>query len=945
MQPRRLQCRIKNVAIDEGTTLGRYEIRSHLGTGGMGEVYLARDTQLDRTVALKILPAEIASDRERMQRFIQEAKTASSLNHPNIITIHEIGQMDSLYYIATEFIDGETLRERIAREGSLTLGESLDVATQVAAALAAAHEASIVHRDIKPENIMIRRDRYVKVLDFGLAKPTERKSTGVDTEAATRMMVNTSPGMVMGTVSYMSPEQTRGFQLDGRTDIWSLGVVLYEMLAGQTPFKGETPSDVIVSVLDREAQPISDFLPDAPTDLQRIIRKTLRKDREERYQTIKDLLVDLRALKQELDFSAQLERSGSPEARASLGFRTSGDYPSAKTGSAQHIFTDEEIGRATNIARARTTDRSAQAAGEPWWKSRKKLLLTIALVIVFGSVTTLAVFLLFFRHRAPGSAQFQAMQINRLTSAGNATSAAISPDGKYVAHVVSDAGQQSIWMMQVATSSLVQIVQPEDVAFTGPVFSRDGNYVYFLRHEKNKLVGELFQVPTLGGAAKKIITDIDSPITFSPDGKQLAFVRENPNTLEAVIFIANADGSNERRLAVRKGSAYFGDLAWSPDGQVIAGSAGDTDTGGAFMNVITVGVADGAEKSFTTERWLSIESLTWLHDGTGLILSATDRATNLGQIWQLSYPDGHAQKITNDLNKYEGASLTANSGAPVTLQYEQLSNIWVSPAGKTISQAQQITSGTSRYYSFSWTPDGRIVYTSRSAGNRDIWIMDTDGSHQKQLTNDLASDYQPSVTPDGRYIFFISARTGAPNIWRMDTSGANQRQMTRGNNEGALHCSPAGNWVVYTSWNTGNPALWKIPVEGGEPVQVTNKFAMRPAVSPDGKLIACFYWDQQLTSPVRLAILDFASGEIVKTFDAPTGFVRWTQDGRGLGYLDEHGGVSNVWVQPVDGGKPQQLTDFKLDRIFWFDWTFDGRQFAVARGTLTSDVVLISNFR
>ncbi|HMF55023.1 MAG TPA: protein kinase [Pyrinomonadaceae bacterium] len=935
------------MAIDEGMTLGRYEIRSHLGTGGMGEVYLAHDTHLERTVALKILPAEIAADRERMQRFIQEAKTASSLNHPNIITIHEIGQEESLYYIATEFIDGETLRERIARQGSLNLGESLDVATQVAAALAAAHDAGIVHRDIKPENIMIRRDRYVKVLDFGLAKPTERKSAGVDTEAATRMMVNTSPGMVMGTVSYMSPEQTRGYQLDARTDIWSLGVVLYEMLAGQTPFKGDTTSDVIVSVLDREPAPVFDFLPGAPPDLQRIIRKTLRKDREERYQTIKDLLVDLRALKQELDFSEQLERSGSPEARASLGFRTSGDYPSARTGGAQHVTTDEELlAHTIRVAHARTTDRSVLAAGEPWWKSRKRLLLPIALVVVLLPIIALSIFFLFFRHNGrPLAQQFQAMQITRLTSAGNATAAAISPDGKYVAHVVINAGQQSIWVMQVATSSLVQIVQPEDVAFSGPVFSRDGNYVYFLRHEKNKLVGELFQVPTLGGPAKKILTDIDSPMTLSPDGTQFAFVREDPNDLEAVIFIANADGTNERRLAARKGSAYFGDLTWSPDGQTIACSAGDTDAGGAYMNVIGVSVADGAEKSFTNERWLLVEGLTWLHDGTGLILSATDRATNLGQIWQLSYPDGHAQRITNDLNKYEGVSLTADSGALVTLQYEQLSNIWVAPAGRSISQAQQITSGTGRYYSFSWTPDGRIVYTSRSAGNRDIWIMDADGSHQRQLTNDAASDYQPSATPDGRYIFFISDRSGAPNIWRMDASGANQRQMTRGNNEGALHCSPAGDWIVYTSWNTGNPALWKIPVEGGEPVQVTNKFAMRPAVSPDGKYIACFYWDQQLASPVRLVVLDFATGEIVKTFDAPSGLARWTQDGRGLAYLDERGGVANVWLQPIDGGRPTQMTDFKLDRIFWFDWTFDGRQFAVARGTLTSDVVLISNFR
>src|SRR2546428_7507970 len=273
-----------------GTKLGRYEIRAQIGAGGMGEVYLAQDTKLDRKVALKILPADVAADLGRMNRFVQEAKAASALNHPNILTIYEVDETDSCRFIAAEFIDGETLRQRM-RGAPMKLGELLEPATQIASALAAAHAAGIVHRDIKPENVMLRRDGIVKVLDFGLAKLTQPEALTVDTQAATKPLVHTEPGTVMGTVAYMSPEQVRGLDLDARTDVWSLGVVLYEMLAGQAPFAGDTSSHVGVSILEKEPVPIARYAPEAPAELQRIVRKALAKHRDERYQTARDLLI------------------------------------------------------------------------------------------------------------------------------------------------------------------------------------------------------------------------------------------------------------------------------------------------------------------------------------------------------------------------------------------------------------------------------------------------------------------------------------------------------------------------------------------------------------------------------------------------------------------------------------------------------------------------------
>ena len=290
--------------------IGRYEICSQLGAGGMGEVYLANDTKLDRKVALKILPPDVSDKTgDRVRRFIQEAKSASALNHPNILTIYEIDEIDSEQFIATEFIDGDTLRARI-RRGALSAGEALDVGIQVASALSATHAVGIIHRDIKPDNIMLRHDGIVKVLDFGLAKLSrEHQPFETDSMAPTQNFINTAVGMVLGTAHYMSPEQARGLELDARTDIWSLGCVLYEMISGRQPFHGPTTIDIMSGVLNNEPESLLPYLPDGPHELDRVIARTLRKDREERYQTIKDLLIDLKDLKRELETESHRARS------------------------------------------------------------------------------------------------------------------------------------------------------------------------------------------------------------------------------------------------------------------------------------------------------------------------------------------------------------------------------------------------------------------------------------------------------------------------------------------------------------------------------------------------------------------------------------------------------------------------------------------------------------
>ncbi|HYT49829.1 MAG TPA: protein kinase, partial [Pyrinomonadaceae bacterium] len=371
-----------------GVTLSHYHIVSKIGAGGMGEVYLAQDTKLDRKVALKILPADVAAHADRMKRFVQEAKAASALNHPNILTIYEIDQTDSGHFIATEFIDGETLRERESK-GSLRLAESLEIATQIASALAAAHAAGIVHRDVKPENVMIRRDGIVKVLDFGLAKLTDRASTEpIDNEAPTRANIKTDPGVVMGTAVYMSPEQARGLTLDARTDIFSLGVVLYEMVAGRLPFEGSNRNEIMASVLsDKEPQPLTRYSSEAPDELGRIVLKALRKNRDERYQTIKDMLLDLKSLQQELEYERKLDRSAlSNERAAEIEF---GVTPSG--GRAVQAKTGPPEGGTANTAAASSAEYIVS-------RIKQNKLSTVIVVLLLAGIVAVAYW--FYIHRA-----------------------------------------------------------------------------------------------------------------------------------------------------------------------------------------------------------------------------------------------------------------------------------------------------------------------------------------------------------------------------------------------------------------------------------------------------------------------------------------------------------------------------------------------------------------
>jgi eukaryotic-like serine/threonine-protein kinase len=820
--------------LSPGQMLGHYTITALLGTGGMGEVYSARDEKLGRMIALKLLPIEFRNQEERVRRFELEARAASALNHPNIITIYEIGQSDSSHFIATEFIDGQTLRQHISGAGGrsdMDVTHVLDIGIQIASALAAAHSAGIMHRDIKPENIMLRADGFVKVLDFGLAKLALEQTAEIIEESAELSMVSTNPGVVMGTVRYMSPEQARGVDVDWRTDIWSLGVVLYELLTGQVPFQGKTPSQVIFAIFEKEPPALSRYS-EIPGELERIVAKALSKNRQHRYQYARDLVLELKTLKRKLE--AQQSKGSLPR------------LPRTQVTSANRQAASGQNSSAVSTVRL-DLPLSVSSYDRVFIYKKAAALALTALLIAAG----LGLYKLVQRNRSQVVPPhgFQASELVRLTATGNVRDAAVSLDGKYLAYVAESGGKESIWLRNVTTTGNLEIVPPADVQHYGETFSPDGAYVYYITKERNNTIGTLNRVSVLGGIPAKLIVDVDGPISFSPDGKQLAFIRGS-STGERALMLANADGSDERRLAARTGyqAFSFGGPGWSPDGKSIACGAAIPDPSGRLWNVVTVDVVDGSIKPLTNHKWKSIGRVWWLTEGNGMVFSATGlERTSTSQLWYLSYPGAEVQKITTDLQDYHGVSLTSDSKILISEQGQTMSSLWIAPDGEA-DRASKILSHKEDdayfyYYRtrFSWTPSGQIIYSAIVNGIPSIWMMSAKGTNNRQLSSGPTENGFPSMTTDGRHIIFVSDRAGYMNVWRMESDGSNETQLTTGEDETWAWCSPDNRWIVYHSGQLGNRTLWRVPIEGGKQEQLTDYPSICPVVSPDGKWISCYY--------------------------------------------------------------------------------------------------------
>jgi len=573
--------------------------------------------------------------------------------------------------------------------------------------------------------------------------------------------------------------------------------------------------------------------------------------------------------------------------------------------------------------------------------------LAVAGLIVVAAATGFGIYQLISQRTSRNKAAipFSEINVSRHTTSGKIKHAAISPDGKYVAQVTVGTEGDSLWVSHVAAPSSVRIAGPAATEYVSVTFTPDGNSIYYLTLDRDKGHTALYRVPVLGGPSSMAAYDV-GPVGFSPDGTQITFVRKQGDGSR--LMVANPDGTNERTLATRRQPEFFrvdwNAPAWSPDAKMIACQVRLNDLRGQYETVVGLRIADGSQTPLTSKRWTYVGQPVWFRDGSGLLLTASESAAAPVQVWYISTENGEARRVTHDLNDYLDLSVTRDSGKLAAVQDHSVSNIWVAPEGET-GQPRQIASEVGWIQEMAWTPDGRIVYRSNAGESSEIWVMNADGSNPKQLTADARVNHGLSVSADGRYIFFASDRAGQFNIWRADSDGNNLKQLTSGDGEFYPHSTPDGRWVVYQA-GENEARLWKVPTEGGQPIQLTETRARGPAVSSDGKMIAYYYLDPEALR-WRIGVVSSEGGPPLKRFDFPPTltwrFVRWSPDRQSIAYASNPGGLSDIWVQPLNGDQPKRLTDLKAEQIIAFDWSSDGRSLAFIRNVETSDVVLISN--
>ena len=895
-----------------GQTISHYRITGRLGSGGMGVVYEAQDLTLGRRVALKFLPPELARDASALDRFLLEARAASALNHPNICTIYAVEKDGDQSFISMELIEGQGLDTKL-HSGPLPVDRLLDVSIQLADAVDAAHAKGIIHRDIKPANIFLTQRGQVKVLDFGLAKLTRAAETAGKTLEATqdspRTASLTSPGSTVGTVAYMSPEQARGEQLDARTDLFSLGTVIYQMATGQLPFPGNTSAVIFNAILERDPVPAAQLNPQIPSRLQEVIDKLLEKDRDLRYQSAADLRGDLKRLKRDTETGRKMAQ---PVSGSSVTVGAAPSLPAQQPSSGSAV-----------VAAAREHKLGAGVVA----------LVVIALIAAAGY----GVYALFNRKR---EVPFENISITKVTETGKAALVAIAPDGKYILYVVRDAGQESLWLRNLPTNSDTQVIPPAEVNYAHLRFSPDGNYIYFARSEVGSSeLKYLYRAPVLGGTPQKLVTDIDSNITFSPDGRQIAYFRfNNPEGGKERLLLLPAEGGEEKLLYSGLIRSGLQDPAWSPDGKMIVCMV--LQPGNAFSGLTALDIASEKQTLFFSSDTTIVQRPVWMPNGSGLLAQS---AFGWNQIVYVSYPEGMLHEVTRDTNNYSAPSIAADGRTVVSVLSQSHYNLYVMPASSlNPADARQVTSGAP-VFNFSWTKESKVVMALGSG----LALLNPESSSTTQLVEHagILAD-SASACADGRYLVFSSAASKGDrvlNIWRADASGGNLKQLSDGKVDQFPICTADGRWVIYVDAVSGGQ-LMKIPIEGGKAEKISDELAATFDVSPDSKTVALAAFGHLGEHVETLTVLSLDSNQIVKTmqFEQPrSGTLRFSRDGKAIVYPFRHGGVDDLWLQPFDGSAGKQISDFKSEHINDFHWSPDGSKVGVIRGHTDSDVVLI----
>jgi Tol biopolymer transport system component len=938
--------------------IGQYRVVGPLGAGGMGEVYLAQDQTLERNVALKVLPPELVRSEDRVRRFMQEAKSASSLNHPNIITIYEIGQervrsaagaeSDPVQYISMELVSGKTLASKIHEEKT-DLRTLLGYLAQAAEGIAKAHAAGIIHRDLKPGNIMVSDDGFAKVLDFGLAKLTEKSATASAT-AATEVAERTSAGAVLGTVGYMSPEQVQGKVVDSRSDIFSFGCILHEAATGRRPFVAESNVETMHKIIHEKPQPIEELNPAVPAELRRLIRRALAKQPDQRLQSMKDLAIELREIVEEFD---------------SLS--------------------------------ASTTSASGSTAAVPALPSRRAPLVPVLVVVSAVAVAAL-VFGWWSLKRGggeEGAQPFQTMRIATQTSRGDVIDCAISPDGRYLAYVAGKAGQHTLRVRQVATGSDVEILPVQNANMEFPGFSPDGNYIFYCKRRADAPnYRVLMSVPSLGGREQERGFDVDSRLAFSPDGKRACFVRGYPQKGYTALMVLDLDTGKEHELVALPGPGGPGGApSWSPDGKLIAVCVIVPPPSSA-TTVVLFDAASGDRRDFFTREGGFIGSVAWLPDGKGMVLAGFDLKTTLSnQVFLLTYPAGKLGRVTNDFNNYGAVTAGAGEEAIASNRSSGLYNIHVVDIDG--NQVRALTSTTSPENS----PIGVVALADRVLLRRlhrqflGVSSLPLTGGEVTPFETGSGHVVNMDATPE-RIVFQRLDADQQMHVWRMDPSGAGMRQLTKGGGEALLDLSPDGKLITFAK-SDSTRGVWIMPTDGGE-ARLLSATAT-PGIAPfamgglsvvtveyeadDAGLIRIVFKVvpvegegevatvrlpqqsvdyEELPGADAVTFLDSADpASNISRIDVPSGARtqvskfregrvadhQWSPDGRRVAMVRRLPEGENAWVMNADGTQLKQLTRFTGLDIIQMDWTPDGRRVVVNAGQSSSDVALIRDFR